>query len=68
VSASEHDGLLADFRAGRLTAAQLLAWYAASVYRQTGSYEETARRLGLDRRTVKANVERYLAHSIGSVA
>jgi hypothetical protein len=26
------------------------------VYRQTGSYEETARRLRLDRRTVKSKV------------
>jgi hypothetical protein len=27
------------------------------VYSRTGSYEETARRLGLDRRTVKAKVD-----------
>jgi len=41
-------------RAGRLTADQLLRRYCSLVYRQTGSYEETARRLQLDRRTVKA--------------
>ena len=30
------------------------------VYSRTGSYEETARRLGLDRRTVKAKVDTAL--------
>ena len=45
-----------DFRAGRLTAEQLLSRYCTVVYRQTGSYEETARRLQLDRRTVKSKV------------
>ncbi len=45
-----------DFEAGRLTADELLSRYATMVYRQTGSYEETARRLGIDRRTVKAKV------------
>lgn len=50
----------ADFHAGRLTAEALLARYCALVYRQTGSYEETARRLALDRRTVKARLEKLL--------
>jgi hypothetical protein len=40
-----------------LTAEQLLCRYCAMVYRRTGSYEETARLLGLDRRTVKAKVD-----------
>ncbi len=48
------------FRGGQLSADELLAHYAARVYRLTGSYEEAARRMGLDRRTVKAKVERYL--------
>ena len=39
---------------------ELLARYAARVYRLTGSYEEAARRMGIDRRTVKAKVELYL--------
>jgi transcriptional regulator with AAA-type ATPase domain len=50
----------ADFTAGRLTAEELLSRYCTLVYRQTGSYEETARRVGLDRRTVKSKVDREL--------
>ena len=34
--------------------------YVTIVYSRTGSYEETARRLGLDRRTVKAKVDAAL--------
>ena len=49
--------LTLDFRAGRLTAEQLLSRYCELVYRQTGSYEETARRLQLDRRTVKSKIQ-----------
>jgi transcriptional regulator with AAA-type ATPase domain len=47
-------------RAGRLTADELLARYVTIVYSRTGSYEETARRLELDRRTVKAKVDAAL--------
>jgi DNA-binding NtrC family response regulator len=49
--------LAREFRAGQLTSERLLCRYCALVYRQTGSYEETARRLRLDRRTVKAKVD-----------
>jgi transcriptional regulator with AAA-type ATPase domain len=52
------------FRAGELTADELLAHYAAHVYGLTGSYEEAARRLGIDRRTVKAKVEKYLENGL----
>jgi transcriptional regulator with PAS, ATPase and Fis domain len=45
-----------DARAGRLTADDLLARYVTLIYSRAGSYDETARRLGLDRRTVKAKV------------
>lgn len=43
--------------AGQLTAEELLRAYCTLVYNQTGSYEATARRLKLDRRTVKAKVD-----------
>ena len=57
---SKEDDFLTRFRAGELTADELLAHYAARVYHLTGSYEEAARRMKLDRRTVKAKVDQYL--------
>ena len=65
-SPSSEDELAREFRAGQLTAEQLLSRYCAYVYSQTGSYEETARRLQFDRRTVKAKVD--LAGSFGKSA
>jgi transcriptional regulator with AAA-type ATPase domain len=50
------DELAREFRAGRLTADELLRRYCTYIYHQTGSYEETARRLQLDRRTVKSKI------------
>jgi transcriptional regulator with PAS, ATPase and Fis domain len=47
-----------DIRSGRVTADELLSRYCGVVYGQTGSYEETARRLKLDRRTVKSYATR----------
>ncbi len=43
--------------AGRLSADEVLDRYCTLVFAETGSYQEAARRLGLDRRTVKARVE-----------
>ncbi len=60
-SASSEDELVRRFREGEFTADALLARYAAQVYRLTGSYEEAARRMGLDRRTVKAKIEAFLS-------
>ncbi len=51
------------FRTGRLKMSEVAAHYVAQVYRQTGSYEEAARTLELDRRTVKAKVQEYLANN-----
>jgi DNA-binding NtrC family response regulator len=50
--------LAEQIEAGRLTADELLDRYCAAVYRSSGSYEAAARRLRLDRRTVKARVSR----------
>jgi transcriptional regulator with AAA-type ATPase domain len=50
------DQFIQEFQMGRLTAEQVLSRYCTFVYGQTGSYEETARRLKLDRRTVKAKI------------
>jgi transcriptional regulator of acetoin/glycerol metabolism len=51
------EDLFADAENCRLTAEQLLSRYCTFVYSKTGSYEETARRLDMDRRTVKAKVD-----------
>ena len=48
--------LAADMERGRLTAEQVLRRYCSMVYAQTRNIEETARRLDLDRRTVKAKL------------
>lgn len=58
--------LASDLRFGRLTADQLLSRYCTIVYHQTGSYEETARRLHLDRRTVKSKIDSGLAAGLKS--
>ncbi|RMF83650.1 MAG: sigma-54-dependent Fis family transcriptional regulator [Nitrospinota bacterium] len=52
--------LLQAFHSGSLTAEELLCRYCTLVYAQTRSYEETARRLQLDRRTVKRKIDPQL--------
>jgi transcriptional regulator with AAA-type ATPase domain len=47
---------LAEAEQGSLTADALLTHYCRWVYRQDGTYEGTAERIGLDRRTVKRRV------------
>ena len=49
--------LAEELHTGKLTADELVRRYCALVYSQTRNYEETARRLGLDRRTVKSKVQ-----------
>jgi DNA-binding NtrC family response regulator len=47
----------AALRSCELTSDALLRRHATHVYTRVGSYEETARRLGVDRRTVKARID-----------
>ena len=49
-----------DVLAGELTAEEVLKRYCTLVYAATGSYQETGRRLGLDRRTVREKVDAHL--------
>jgi DNA-binding NtrC family response regulator len=60
-NASPEGAFLARWRNGDLTVDELVSQYAAQVYRSTGSYEQTARKLAIDRRTVKSMVVRFLA-------
>ena len=53
-------GFLASIEEGALTAEAALSGYATIVYARCGTYEEAARRLGLDRRTVKARIDAQL--------
>jgi transcriptional regulator with PAS, ATPase and Fis domain len=59
-SADARQELAAAFVAGSLTADELLSRYCTVVYSQTQSYEEAARKLKLDRRTVKSKVDAEL--------
>jgi transcriptional regulator with AAA-type ATPase domain len=54
------DDLLQPAYAGRISAAELLSRYCTLVYARTGSYEETARRLDMDRRTVRSKIDAAL--------
>ena len=48
----------------RLSADDLLGRYCTLVYAETGNYQEAGRRLGLDRRTVKARVDDGLLRTL----
>ncbi len=62
-STAKESPWLVDLREGSLTAEELLEAYCAHVYERSGNFLETARRLGLDRRTVKSKVEAYRKRS-----
>jgi len=64
VASDARGTLAAAFTRGMLTAEQMLAGYCTLVYAETGSYQETARRLGLDRRTVRSKVDRQQAAAL----
>jgi hypothetical protein len=55
--AESDDDLGAAIAAGSLTAGELIRRYGTIVFARGGNYLETARRLGLDRRTVKDRVD-----------
>jgi transcriptional regulator with AAA-type ATPase domain len=57
---SARQRVAADVLAGALSADELLRRYCTLVYAQTGSFQETGRRLGLDRRTVREKVDAAL--------
>jgi transcriptional regulator of acetoin/glycerol metabolism len=52
----EGSALLRGFEDGTLSADELLNAYCRKVYQRLGTYEDTARVTGLDRRTVKRRV------------
>ncbi len=54
---SLNESLSHDVSTGALTIDELLRRYCTLVYSQAGTYEEAARRLQVDRRTVKARVD-----------
>jgi transcriptional regulator of aromatic amino acid metabolism len=58
------DALLQAITQGTLTAEELLCRYCTLVYAQTGSYLETARRLQLDRRTIKSKIDLHLLEQL----
>jgi transcriptional regulator with PAS, ATPase and Fis domain len=57
VGADRHDELAGAMLSGELTADELLRRYCTLVFQDTGSFEATARKLKLDRRTVRAKVD-----------
>lgn len=67
---SPRDRLLAQVRGGRLTQEALLSHYCSMLYAETDSIEEVARRLDVDRRTVKnrLNAELVAAYRALDVA
>jgi hypothetical protein len=63
---SRGDDVAELLRSGGLTADALLRHHCTHVYAQTGSFEEAGRRLGLDRRTVKAKLDPELLERLRS--
>jgi transcriptional regulator with AAA-type ATPase domain len=59
-AADPREAIADEILSARLSADEVLNRYCTLVYAETGSYQEAARRLGLDRRTVKARVDEAL--------
>jgi transcriptional regulator of acetoin/glycerol metabolism len=62
------EDLFAAARLGELTAEELLIRYCTLVYAKEGSYEAAARKLALDRRTVKAHIDPAMLQKIACSA
>ncbi|MBW2277847.1 MAG: sigma-54-dependent Fis family transcriptional regulator, partial [Deltaproteobacteria bacterium] len=62
--AAPPEQLAHDLAQGRLNAQELLSRYCTMVYAETDSYSETARRLGLYRRTVRAKIDEVLLEAL----
>ncbi len=58
--------LTASVASGELTAEELLRRYCTLVYSQTGNYQDAARRLELDRRTMKSKIDAELLATLRS--
>jgi len=58
------DDLASKMQRGAITAEELVRSYCTIIQSQTRNYEETARRLGLDRRTVKAKVDEAMLEKL----
>jgi hypothetical protein len=66
-SPSARQRIAEEVTAGALSADDVLRRYCTLVYADTGSYQETGRRLRLDRRTVREKIDaRLLAELRGS--
>jgi DNA-binding NtrC family response regulator len=66
ISDAPGDRMRRAIQSGDLSAEELLRCYCTLVYGRTRNYRETARRLGLDHRTVKSHVvPAWLADSTG---
>ena len=59
-----HEDLLRAISSAALTADELLRRYCTLTFAATGSYEATARKLNLDRRTVRAKIDPTLLEQI----
>lgn len=56
--ANWEDHLIKEMKSGTLTATELISQYCSLLYKQCGTYENVAKQVGLDRRTVKKYLDR----------
>lgn len=62
---SEAEALVATIDEGTMSADDLLGRYCTIVYARTRNFQETARRLGIDHRTVKSRIDPDLLKRLG---